>query len=228
MNIINELKNNANQDYRKFNLKICQTKYEMLGVKVPILRKMAKDLLKKYSYQEIFNNLNDNVYECLLLKGIIIGSINISLNERLKLIDNYLVQIDCWALCDIFVSNLKFVKKYPKEMFNYVNNLLNHQEEYYLRFVIVILLTYYLNDTYYQDVLNILLSIKSNYFYVKMALAWAYSISLIKYFDETISFLSNNKNNIDKWTYNKALQKGRESFKLSKEQKEILKNLKIT
>lgn len=227
MNITKQLISYQNLEYQKFNRKICQTKYTMLGIKVPILRKITKDLLKKYSYQDILNNLDENIYECLLIKGIIIGSIDIPLNERLKLIDNYLPQIDCWALCDIFVGNLKFVKKYPQEILNYVNNLLNYQEEYYLRFVIVILLTYYLNDIYYQDVLNILLSIKSDYFYVKMALAWAYSISIIKYFDKTINFLSNNQNNIDKWTYNKALQKGRESFKLSQEQKEILKNLKI-
>ena len=227
MNITKQLISYQNLEYQKFNRKICQTKYTMLGIKVPILRKITKDLLKKYSYQDILNNLDENIYECLLIKGIIIGSIDIPLNERLKLIDNYLPQIDCWALCDIFVGNLKFVKKYPQEILNYVNNLLNYQEEYYLRFVIVILLTYYLNDIYYQDVLNILLSIKSDYFYVKMALAWAYSISIIKYFDKTINFLSNNQNNIDKWTYNKALQKGRESFKLSKEQKERLKQNKM-
>ena len=105
-------------------------------------------------------------------------------------------------------------------------SILKKEDEYYKRFGIVVLLDYYINDEYIDYVLNTCLNIKSEYYYVKMAISWCLSICLIKYFDKTVTFLKNNKHNLDKWTYNKALQKGIESYRISKENKELLKDLK--
>ncbi len=227
MNIISLLESNKNLDYQAFMQKICFTKYPIVGVKIPTVKKLAKDLLKENDFKEILSKISDATFEEVLLEAFIISYAKVSFEEKINLIKNFLPKIDNWAICDSFISSLKFIKDYQEETLIFLKELLKYSDEYYLRFVIVTLLNYYVNDSYYNEVLNILINIKSEYYYVKMALAWAYSILLTKYFEEAINFLTINKNNIDKWTYNKALQKGRESFKLSKEQKERLKQNKM-
>ena len=109
----------------------------------------------------------------------------------------------------------------------YLLNLYQNKNEYYQRFFIVSLLNYYIDDEYIDFVLQKMLEIKSEYYYVKMAIAWCLSICLIKYFDKTYNYLITNKNNFDKWTYNKALQKGIESYRITKENKELLRKIKM-
>lgn len=227
MNILEILKPYIDNDYKKFHKKICQTKYEILGIKIPILRKIAKELVKQYDYLELLNNINNDYYECVMLKGLIIGNIKISFEERINLINEFLPLIDNWAICDIFISELKFIKEEPQLFLDYIEPFKNETSEYYLRFYIVSLLNYYINDKYIDYVLDSMLKIKSDYYYVKMAISWCLSICLIKYFDKTLEFLNQNKENIDKWTYNKALQKGMESFRINNENKKILKSMKI-
>lgn len=227
MNIDKILNQYINLDYKKFHEKLCPTKYEILGIKIPILRKISKDLLQNYNYIDIFNNLNDKYYEHVMIKGIIVANIKVSYEEKLTLINEFLPLIDNWAICDTFVSELKFIKNNQEEFLKYLMPLLKIEKEYYKRFVIVVLLDYYINDKYIDKVLNTTLSVKSNDYYVKMAIAWCISICLIKYFDKTISFLNKYKNKLDKWTYNKALQKGIESFRISRENKKLLKGMKI-
>lgn len=227
MNIKEILNKNIDNDYKKFHEKICHTNYEILGVKIPILRKIALNLLKEFKYQDIFKDLNDNYYEHIMFQGIVIANAKISYNERINLINNYLPKIDNWGICDIFCSELKFIKRYKDEFLKYVISFLNSDKEYYQRFGIVIMIDYYISDDYIDFILEKTLEIKSNYYYVKMAISWCLSICLIKYFDKTVNFMNNNKTKLDKWIYNKALQKAKESFRISKENKETLQNMKI-
>lgn len=225
MDILNLLIPYIDEKYKNFHKKICNTKYKILGVKIPTLRKIAKKLLKEYDYKKILNNIGNIYYEEVMLEGIIIGNIKCDYNKKLDLITNFLPKIDNWAVCDIFCGELKFIKKYKCEFLKYITKI-NCDKEYYQRFIIVILLDYYIDDNYIDFVLNCMLDFISDKYYVKMAVAWCLSICLIKFFNKTVSFLNDNKYNLDKWTYNKALQKGLESFRISKENKEILKTMK--
>lgn len=227
MNILETLNNLKDEKYKEFHQKICTTKYEIMGVKIPILRKLASDLLKTDKFENISKNLDNKYYECIMLEGILIGKVKKSLEEKIELINIFLPKIDNWAICDIFCSELKIIKNNQKETISYIENLLKSKEEYYLRVGIVLLLDYYINDEYIDYVLETMLKIKSDYYYVKMAISWTLSICLVKYFDKTLEFLKDNKYNFDKWTYNKALQKARESFRITNENKKILKNQKI-
>lgn len=227
MNISDYLNPYIDKNYKLFHEKICQTKYEIIGIKIPLLRKICKELLKEFNYQEILNNLNNEYYEHVMLQGLIIANAKVSYEEKLELINNFIPKIDNWAICDIFCGELKFIKNNEEKFLKYILSYLESDKEYYKRFSIVILLNYYINDEYIDFVLNKMLEIKSDYYYVKMAISWCLSICLIKYFDKTIEFMSTNKNIFDKWTYNKALQKGIESFRISKENKKTLQNMKI-
>lgn len=227
MNIEELLNENIDIKYKEFHKKICHTNYEILGIKIPIIKKITKDLLKKYSYEEIINNLNDSYYEHAMIMGIAISNSKVNFQELIKLIDSYLPKIDNWAICDIFCSELKVIKKNLDEFLYYINDLLKIDKEYYQRFAIVMLLDYYINDNYIDLVLNKMLEIKSNYYYVNMAISWCLSICLIKYFDKTLKFLNDNSDKFDKWVYNKALQKAIEAYRINDNCKIILKNMKI-
>lgn len=227
MNLNSILNEYTDTKYNEFNKKIVKTKYTMIGIKIPILKKLAKDLLKQYNYIDLLNSLDNSIYEHILLECLIISYINIDYKERLKLIDKFIPKIDSWAICDTFCSSLKFINKNKKEFLKYIEKYLNSKKEYYLRFGIVILLDYYINDEYIDYVLDKLLNIKSDYYYVKMAISWTISVCLVKYYNKTVEFLVNNKDVLDKWTYNKALQKAVESFRISDEKKIILRDMKI-
>ena len=171
MNTLNLLNPYIDQKYKLFQEKICQTNYEILGVKIPILRNIAKKLLKEHNYSYLLNNIDNKYFEDVMLKAIIIGNAKVSYEEKLNLITNFLPLIDNWAVCDILVGELKFIKGNEDEFLNFINPLFKSTYEYPLRFAFVILLNYYINDNYIDMVLDKCLNIKSDYYYVKMAIS---------------------------------------------------------
>ena len=227
MNTLNLLNPYIDQKYKTFQEKICQTKYEILGVKIPILRNIAKKLLKEYDYSYPLNNIDNKYFEDVMLKAIIIGNAKASYEEKLNLITNFLPLIDNWAVCDILVGELKFIKGNENKFLNFINPLFASNDEYPLRFAFVILLNYYINDQYIDMVLDQCLNVKSDYYYVKMAISWTLSIALVKYFAKALEFMQEDKDEFDKWTYNKALQKARESCRINDDKKSILQKAKI-
>ena len=124
-------------------------------------------------------------------------------------------------MCDTFVSSLKITKKYQNELWEYLLDKLNSNDEFTIRFSIVMMLNYYINDTYKDRIYEIIKSIKTEYYYVKMASAWLLSYMFINYFNDTINFINHNK--IDLWVLKKGIDKAMESFRLSSDDKKILK-----
>ena len=209
--------------YKEFHSSLCPNIDNIIGVRVPILRKYAKELYKNTNVDNL--EIGDKYYEELVIKGMIIGfQTEESIEEVIKQIKEFIPKINTWAVCDTFCAGLKITKKYPREMYDLIGKYLNSGKEYELRFAIVMLLDYYINDEYIDKVLQILDNIKSEKYYVQMANAWAISICLIKYYEKTILFLSNC--NLDKFTYNKAIQKAIESYRITDKQKEYLRKMK--
>ena len=160
-----------------------------------------------------------------MLKGMIIGLQNKSdFNNVINQIKEFVPKIDNWAVCDTFCAGLKITKKYKKEMFEFIKFYLNSTKEFELRFAIVILLDFYIDEDHINQVLNILDKIKHEGYYVKMAIAWAVSICLMKHYDITMLYLKNCS--LDDFTYNKSLQKAIESFRITNDKKEKLRKLK--
>lgn len=215
----------ADEKYKEFHSNLCQnTKAPILGVRVPILRKYAKELLQKYRLEEL-EQIDEQYYEEVMLKGMIIGLQNKSdFNNVINQIKEFVPKIDNWAVCDTFCAGLKITKKYKKEMFEFIKFYLNSTKEFELRFAIVILLDYYIEEEYISEVLNILDNIKHEGYYVKMAVAWAVSVCLMKYYDVAMQYLKSCS--LDDFTYNKSLQKAIESFRISNDKKEELRKLK--
>lgn len=218
-----DLFNMQDKKYKEFHSSLSPNVDNIIGVRVPVLRNYAKELIKKYKQEEI--KIGDKYYEELLLQGMIIGLQNKENIENIIVkVNKFVPKINSWGVCDTFCAGLKITKKYQKEMFRVIEKYLKSNKEYELRFAIVMLLDYYINDEYIDTVLKILNKIKSDKYYVQMANAWAISICLVKYYEKTVEFLENC--NLDNFTYNKAIQKAIESYRITNKQKEDLRKMK--
>lgn len=229
MNIEKDLFNMQDEKYRQFQIKLCPGVNNIIGVRLPELRKYAKNIGKVVNYAEI----PTKYYEEIMLKGMLIG---LEKEINYEQIENFIPLINNWAVCDTFCSSLKKVKNDKDNMWDFLQKYLKSKKEYEIRFAVVMILQYFIDEKYIDKVLKILSKIKHEGYYAQMAVAWAYSICFIKFYDKTKKFfeeeLIKKENNkftikIDNFTYNKSIQKAIESYRLTKEQKDELKKLKI-
>ena len=206
-------------EYKKFNQKIVKTD-NIIGIRLPILKNIAK-IIAKNDYLSFIKNNKHQYSEEIMLHGLVITYLKIDFNESIKLFDEYIKYIDSWATCDSVVMNYKIVSKNLDICLIKIKEYLKSDKPFIKR-VGIVLLFYYLNDDYIDEVLKLINSIKSEDYYVKMANAWLISICLVKYYDKTVKFLKSCQ--LDDWTYNKALQKAIESYRIK--DKEILRKMK--
>lgn len=213
----------SDPEYQKFQSKLCPNINNIIGVRLPLLRKLAKELAKK-DWENFLYTYSNDYYEEIMLQGMIIGYVKTDIENLLEYVYNFIPKIDNWGVCDSFCAGLKFTKSNMERVWEFLKIYLNSKEEFELRFVIVMLLDFYIVNEYIDRVLILLDQIKHDGYYVKMAIAWALSICYIKYPDKTIVYLKNNT--LDDFTYNKTLQKITESFRVGKEAKSIIRNMK--
>ncbi len=221
--ILMELNSLADSKYREFNKKIVQTKQEILGVKVPLLRKIAKRLSKENPIEFIKLD-KPKIYELILLEGLILSYIKGSFLDKLILFEDYLKKVDSWAQVDSVISSFKTIKKEKTEVLEVVKKWLKSDKEFMVRTGLVILLTYYIEKDKLDTIFKLSETVKHQGYYVKMANAWLISVCMVKFPNETLIFLKDNR--LDKTTHNKAIQKSRESFRLLPKYREILVKLK--
>ena len=145
------------------------------------------------------------------------------LDTYLEYLDKFLPYIDNWEVCDTL--NPKIFKKDYNKVHKYLLNILKDKRTYYKRFAIVSLLQFYLGNNLYKKDLITLSKIKSNDYYVNMAISWYYSVALIKNYEEVVPLFENKI--LDKWIHNKPIQKAIESYRISDERKSYLRSLKI-
>ena len=222
--LISYLDTIKDEKYKEFHSKLLKNnKIKLLGVRTPKLKEIAKHLSKK-NYKD-FINTKHNTYEEILIHGLILGFIKIEFNELLKLLDKFIPYINNWATCDLTVSNLKQFKKNQELGFKYINKCINNKNIWKQRFGIVLLNSYYINDNYINSILETLTNIKTNEYYLEMAIAWCLSTCYIKYPNITINILKNKQ--LEKNIHNKTIQKIIESTRINNEEKNKIRKLKI-
>ncbi len=210
--------------YQEFHSKLCPGTDNIIGIRIPVLREYAKKLLKENDFKTLINYIDDEYYEEIMLQGMLIGLAKSNFNEIKPYIENFIPKIDNWAICDTFCAGLKITKKYKREMWNLINTYITSDEEFFIRFAVVMILDYYIEEEYIKENFKTFNNIKSDKYYVQMAVAWAISICCVKYFDKTVKYMKTA--NLDDFTYNKAIQKAIESYRITKEEKEILRKMK--
>lgn len=213
----------ADEKYKNFHKGLCPGTTDILGVRVPVLRNFSKELSKQ-DFKKYLDNAVNNSYEEILLQGLVIGYSKMSLKEYQMYLERFIPKINNWAVCDVTVSGLKFIKKYNEDMWRFIQKYLKSEKEFELRFAIVTMLDFYITEDYIERVLEIINNIKSEAYYVKMAVAWTIQVAFVKFQDKTMKFLQNNK--LDNWTYNKALQKIIESYRVNESTKKKIKCMK--
>lgn len=215
----------SDEKYKEFHGGLCPGTENIIGVRVPVLRNYAKELFKEKEWMQIIKEIDNEYYEEIMLQGMLIGQAkNEDINIILEYVENYVPKIDNWAICDVFCAGLKITKKYKREMWKFIQKYLESDKEFEIRFAVVMILDYYIENEYLEEIFKIFDSIKHEGYYVKMAVAWAISVCLIKFFDDTVSYLEDSK--IDNWTYNKAIQKAIESYRISNDKKVELRKMK--
>lgn len=223
INLRERLNKLANEEYKKFQSSLCPNINDILGVRLPFLRELAKEIAKENPL-DFLENYKCNFYEEKMIYGFVIGYMKSNFETIVKYLDKFVPMIDNWAVCDSTCTTFKFTNKYKKEIWEYLQKYLNSTEEFELRFLCIMLMDYFVTDEYVEKVLSIYDNIKSDKYYVQMAIAWGISVIFVKYTDIAMNFLKNNK--LDDFTYNKALQKIIESYRVNAIIKDKIRKMK--
>lgn len=209
----------AEEKYKQFHQSLVPGLTNMLGVRMPKIREFAKRASKQ-DWQAEWQELSNDCYEELMIKGLLIGYGKLTKEEQADYLKKYVPFINNWGICDCCCSTWKFMKKDQSYWFAFLQPYLKSENEFEVRFAIVSLLDHFINDAYLERLFQIFDEISHEGYYVKMAIAWAVSICYIKYPMETGKYLK--KNTLDDFTHNKAIQKIRESYRVSEVEKENL------
>lgn len=219
MNLREELFNLLDLKYRDFHSALVPNidKEQIIGVRLPELRKIGKKLTD--------NNFDWHYYEEIMLHGFYIGYAKLSYEERISLLTEFIPYINNWAVCDCVSSTLKFVNKNRSDFLEFLKPYMNSQKEYELRFAVVMLMDYYLDDKYLKFTVDYLSKIKSDYYYVNMAVAWALSVAFVKDSNLVLPLIENYV--LEPFVHNKTISKICDSYRVDKPIKEKLKTYRI-
>ena len=223
MNIRKRLEKEADKKFQKFTAALIPNIDNVLGVRTPVLRKIAKELYKSGEFSFMFE-LQAQYMEENMLKGMIIGLFKKPAEDVFSYVQDFVPTIDNWAVCDNFCCSLKMTKDNLSLVWNFIQPYFKSDKEFEIRFAYVMLLNYYLVDEYIDKVLNLVDEFNDDRYYSQMAVAWLVSICYIKYPKKTEKYLK--KSNLNDWTYNKSIQKICESLKVDKKTKSQLKLMK--
>lgn len=211
--------------YRAFHAKLMpEIEYDrIIGVRTPELRKFAKEIAKQPCVEEFLQELPHKYYEENNLHGALLALRYQEVEPLLEQLERFLPYVDNWATCDM-LSPKVFKKDLPL-VYERVKQWLKSEHTYVVRFGIVTLLGYYLDDAFEPEMLQLVAEVRSDEYYIKMAVAWYFSIALVKQYDDTLPYFTEPV--LEPWTHNKAIQKAVESRRIDEEMKNYLKSLKV-
>ena len=196
---------------------------KIIGVRTPVLRKYAKEVAKRPEAYAFLQELPHEYYEENNLHGALLSLLFKDVESYLCELEKFLPYIDNWATCDMMGP--KVFKKNLPLVYEYVKKWIASEDTYTIRFGVVTLLGYFLEEAFAVEMLDLAAGIRSEEYYVKMAVAWYFSIALVKQYDVTIPYLQ--KKVLSDWVHNKAIQKAIESRQITEETKEYLRTLKV-
>ena len=218
----------AEDDYKEFNQRLLPGVERVLGIRLPALKKLAKSIAKKdaatYLDEAAQKISTDSIHEEIMLQGLVLGYAKMKDEERVRYLDEFVPKIQNWAVCDSCIMNMKFMEKTPDFWYDFIWKYAESQKEYELRFLVVSLLAHFITEDHIDEILALFGKLHHDGYYVKLAVAWAVSFCYVKFPQKTKAFLE--KNEMDDFTQNKSIQKIRESYRVSAEDKEALKALK--
>lgn len=226
--ILNEIRRKmfslAEEDYRRFSEKLIPHTDRIMGVRVPALRKIARGITKA-GCREYLNAAKKEItehsfHEEIMLLGFVIGYADMEQSERKEYLDAFIPKIKNWAICDSCVSSFHFIKQDRQYWFGYLKNFSKSTQEFEIRFMIVALMYYFLDNEFADEVLGIYSTVSHQGYYAKMGNAWAMSVCYSLFPCKVKRILASNV--LDDFTHNMTIRKIRESRRGCEEEKRKL------
>lgn len=216
--VLSRLNQNKDEEYAAFHSKLLKNEsVKPIGVRTPVLRKLGKEWKGE---ADTFLSFPDEYYEVTFLKCALVGALKYE--EFIKRVDKVVPFLNNWATCDTFTAPC--VKKHKEEFLPFIERYLQSEEEFTVRYGLVMLLHYYVEEEYLPLIFKSVKELAKNDYYIMMGAAWLIAEVLVKFYGEGVRFLQ--EGSLPKETHNKAIQKALESFRISVEEKAFLKSLR--
>lgn len=217
------LEEHAEDKYREFSSGLIPGNDTMLGVRIPVLRDLAKKIAKE-DWRTYLKGALDDSFEEICLQGFVIGYAKADIDELLSYASKFIPKIQDWSVNDGFCATFKIARKHREKVWDFLMQYKNSQNEYEQRVVAVMLMNHFLEEEYIDRVLVVWDELNHEGYYCKMGVAWGIATAYAKFPKETHAFLL--ENHLDDFTYNKSIQKMIESYRIAPEDKEILRSMK--
>ena len=223
MKIYKELEAIKEEEYAAFQARLIPSidPSTIMGVRVPKLRALAKSYIKDQECQDFLVNLPHAYYDENMLHGILVSEIK-DFDTCIEKIEAFLPYVDNWAVCDIMSPRI--FKKHKEELLDRIKLWISSDQTYTCRFGLEMLMTHFLDDDFKPDYLDLVAGLRSQEYYVNMMIAWFFATALAKQWDASFPYIQEDRLSV--WVHNKTIQKARESYRITDEQKQILKELK--
>ena len=211
--------------YRDFQAKLIPNRdpEKMIGTRTPELRKYAKQLVKREDIDAFLHNLPHEYFDEDQLHAFIVSEIK-DYDRCMEELSRFLPYVDNWATCD--QMSPKVFKKHKEDLLDHVKEWMGSDKTYTVRFAIGMLMEHFLDDDFDIEYPEMVAKVHSDEYYINMMIAWYFATALAKQYEAVIPFIEDHR--LDKWTHNKAIQKSRESYRITDERKEYLKGLKCS
>mgnify|MGYP000910665122 CR=1 FL=1 len=222
--IQDELLRLQDEKYRDFQAKLMPTVEAdtVIGVRTPELRKYAKQLVKREDISGFLIDLPHRYFDENQLHAFIISEMK-DYDRCMEEVNHFLPYVDNWATCD--QMSPKVFKKYRKELLNCIRVWIQSDKTYTVRFAIGMLMEHFLEEDFNAEYPEMVAAVRSDEYYVNMMTAWYFATALAKQYEAVVPYIE--KQRLDTWTHNKTIQKSIESYRITPEQKEYLKSLKV-
>ena len=198
------------RDYQKFSQKLNPDGKNILGIRLPDLRKIAKQIAKS-DWDTYLRTATDDSFEGILLQGLVIGYVRTPIERYLQLIKDFIPKINNWATCDTFCGTIKISPEDSGIIWEFLQPFFRDDRPFFLRFAIVMLFKF-IDEKHIADIFVIISKIRSDNRYVKLAVAWLIAECCVHFPGKTMAFLQSRK--VDPPTQNATIRKITESFRI--------------
>ena len=226
MDVKKILLSHKDSKYSEFSSGLIPGENAIIGVRLPVLRKIAREIANGDYRDYLENSCNDMCYfEEIMLNGMVIGCLKVEDDVFWKLVSDFVPLINNWSVNDSFCAGLKRISTQRDFGWDFLQKYLNSSREFELRFGIVMLMNYFLVEDYADRAIALVASKRHDGYYARMAIAWVMATAYTKFPKATIDAMNSRK--FDDWTYNKSIQKMLESNRIRAEEKSVLRKMKI-
>ena len=223
MDILEKLYSMQDENYALFQAKLTPNipPEKFIGVRVPECRRLAKTLSKESDISSFLDSLPHSYYDENILHALLISEIK-DYDKCIYELERFLPYVDNWAVCDI-ISPKPF-KKHKDKLIVKIKEWSASNHTYTCRFGLRMLMSHFLDEDFKPEYLDIPASINSDEYYINIMKAWFFATALAKQWETTLPYVQERK--LDEWTHKKTIQKATESYRITKEQKDLLKTLR--